>query len=180
MGKIVITIDPLEEFNELFNKADKYVQERSGGKILKYLKSCEPAVYDGLVKIRINHIQSQWAKDQDIEYTKKRLREWCVAWNNIHKIITKKRTKADLINIHKLQTNFKINKYNYRNILMQETGKQSAANMLKYEIELAMHGMRLFDQGKLDVSAWDKTDKKNLATNKTDKINGGKNGKWKV
>lgn len=156
MGKLNIKEDPAEKAGILASKYCAQIDAFARDGIIKYLKEFEPSTLKKMTTGRLSQIETEFSRDNDLEKFEQSLNQWLDDWMILHKRLTSKRQQKDLIEIHNIAKKLKISKFDYRNILMQTIGKQSAAEMFYYEVKLAMRSLYDFSQGKLKSMAWDK------------------------
>lgn len=157
MGKMKFKQDPFKMFQDIQVEADRFIEKYATELFIKYLEQYEPETITNLVRTIPDQINKAFTESEDIEKTKDLMRLWCSEWKNAYIRMGVRRTKEDLARIHILKKQLKINAADYRSILMQEAGDQSAAEMRKFQIALAERGMRLFAEGKLKVIPWDRS-----------------------
>lgn len=160
MGKIQIIEDSFDAFSDLHTKADNYVQNYATKLMITYLEAFEPETIKKLITEMPDKIEHEFQDTKDLEKVKTLFREWCLEWKTVFQRLDKERTQRDLSDIHKLKKQLNINTYDYRNILMQEAGAQSASSMRYYQIKLAIRALKLFSEGKLEIIPWDKGNEK--------------------
>lgn len=153
MAKLNIKINPI---NEAISIHEQYagIAADYADPIIPYLDQYEPYRLKILLN-QANEIEKEFMADKDLGKLRKALSVWVENWHKAYDSLSVNKTQVDLARIHKLQITLKINQYDYRNILMFATGKQSAANMRYYEIKLAERALHDFAAGKINPKTWE-------------------------
>ena len=144
---------------ELYARMITRVEDKFTDIMLKYLQIFEEEQYNMLIDQIPDKIDKLISTGK-VKKAKAEVQRLESIWTRIHKDITAPKEETDCAKIHILKKQLKLSTYNYRNVLMQEAGKQSSATMRKFEIALAKRGMRLYAAGKLKVIPWDKDETK--------------------
>jgi len=140
--------------SEYFLQVSQEIEGELSFFMLEYIRKFQPEDYEKMFEKYPASIEKLIDRGQEAE-ARDAVTRMHSDWQRLIKEISYPLTSGDQKKIHAMQRNLNIDKYTYRNILMQQAGKQSSAGMKKYEIALAINGLQLYSEGKLQVTAWD-------------------------
>lgn len=145
---------PQVSASEYFVTVSGKIEEKLSKFMIDYLELFEPEDYERVFEYYPNRIQKEIDNGNEPE-AKELVNRMQDIWMKLIAAMNQPKDNKDVKNIHAKKRDMGMDTYTYRNILMQQAGKQSCATMKMFEMKLALNGLERYRKGELEVTAWD-------------------------
>jgi hypothetical protein len=123
--------------DELISTAIDFISSIAINELCNYLKIFEKKRFEYLLG-KMAEIELDYLENSDPIKLKNSLSEYMKEWAKLNSELSAPATNNQKAQIKIFQSKHRINNYDYRDILIDATGKQSVSIMNQYEIKLTM------------------------------------------